>query len=191
MFYLRIFLCFAKKINFLWKAFKFKIWLSKNLTWYHFQIKSRRPLVSVPSLTWITIWSLRRVISPLSPSETWRLCVTCRGFSPAASLAQYFDGKYPSLPRHFPFHQSGSDLSMTVTLIFSVGWVSIQVAHKLHHLLYSQLWDRARLDVLIWNCKEQRTSSLAVIVVASVSRQQKRQWSVISRSIFIGRSNQF
>lgn len=66
-------------------------------------------------LTWMTIWSLNKVISPRSPSETCRLCVTCNAFSPAANFVQYLDGKYPSRPRHFPFHQSGSDLSMTVT----------------------------------------------------------------------------
>lgn len=66
--------------------------------------------------TWMTIWSLNSVIfSPRSPSDTCKLWVTCNGFSPAANFVQYFDGKYPTRPKHFPFHQSGSDVSITVT----------------------------------------------------------------------------
>lgn len=128
---------------------------------------------STSYLTWITIWSLNRVISPLSPSETCRLCVTCRGFSPAASLAQYFDGKYPSLPLHLPFHQSGSALSITVTLSFIyrisfkiIGSSITQIVSL--YSLYSPLLDPIRLDVSTWSYKGRRISLLAVNVVASV-----------------------
>lgn len=41
--------------------------------------------------------------------------MTCRGFSPAARRAQYLEGKKPMRPRHLPFHQSGSEVSITVT----------------------------------------------------------------------------
>lgn len=41
---------------------------------------------------------------------------TCNGFSPDDNFETYFEGKNPTFPKHFPFHQSGSDVSITVTL---------------------------------------------------------------------------
>lgn len=75
----------------------------------------------------VAIWGryVRQISLPIAVSDFNNKCytdqidrraLTCNGFSPDDSLDTYFDGKNPTLPRHLPFHQSGSDVSMTVTL---------------------------------------------------------------------------
>ena len=52
---------------------------------------------SPPALLMLTLW------------RTWS------GFSPGWSLVTYVDGKTPTAPKHFPFHQSLSELSISVS----------------------------------------------------------------------------
>lgn len=112
-----IFIQIPPIIPFIWHKNSIQEW---NIVGRKYKHRNKNPCRFI-LLTWMTIWSLNKVISPRSPSETCRLCVTCNAFSPAANFEQYFDGKYPIRPRHFPFHQSGSDLSMTVTCEWILG----------------------------------------------------------------------
>lgn len=124
-------------------------------------------------------WSLRS-ISPLSPSDTWRLWVTWRGRSPGCRRTTYLDGKKPMRPKHFPRHQSTSEVSITVTLypalqnkFHQIGIISCRRACTL-------TWDRVRRGGVTWSCKAPRTGSWAADGAASATHDHKHKWMEIA-----------
>ena len=106
----------SKSFIFLLKSFLGNFYrLLAILIWSHWPVISFS-LQKCPMLLAHT-WSLRSCIGP-SPLALLivTLWTTWRGFSPGWSFVTYVEGKTPTAPKHLPFHQSLSELSISVSL---------------------------------------------------------------------------
>lgn len=114
------------------------------------------------------------LLSSLAPS--CKLCVTWRGFSLGASLATYFDGKNPILPKHLPRHQSGSLASITVTLYPALAQHEIKSPFEfMNRVDKSQrwiTWDPVHQLLVPWSCREPRRDWWVVISAPSVDQMK-------------------